>query len=165
VVVVVLDVVLVFLLGVVLVVVHEHDLCTTARDDITGGLEDEEVGGVALEVNVGAEVDVGAPIAHARRERRPGDEASLDVVVGAIRDGARDDITGGPEDEEVGGVALEVNVGAEVDVGAPIVHARRERRPGDEASLDVDVGAIRDGARDDITGGLEVKRSVAFLAR
>jgi hypothetical protein len=97
VVVVVLDVVLVFLLGVVLVVVHEHDLCTTARDDITGGLEDEEVGGVALEVNVGAEVDVGAPIAHARRERRPGDEASLDVVVGAIRDGARDDITGGLE--------------------------------------------------------------------
>mmetsp|Transcript_59977 Transcript_59977/g.157739 ORF Transcript_59977/g.157739 Transcript_59977/m.157739 type:complete len:331 (+) Transcript_59977:359-1351(+) len=69
-------------------VVHEHDLRTAARDDITGGQEDEEVGGGALEVNVGAEVDVGAPLIHARREVCPVDEAILDVEVCAIRDGA-----------------------------------------------------------------------------
>ena len=55
-------------------VVHENGLRTAARDDITGGLEDEKIACGALEVEVGAEVDVGAPIAHARREIRPGDE-------------------------------------------------------------------------------------------
>ena len=37
-------------------VVHEQDLRTAVRDDIACVLEDEEVGGGALEVNVGAEM-------------------------------------------------------------------------------------------------------------
>ena len=65
-------------------VFHEHDLRTTARDDIAGALEDEEVGVGALEVNVGAEVDVGLSITHTRCEIRPGDEAGLDVDVCAV---------------------------------------------------------------------------------
>ena len=65
-------------------VVQESDLRAAACDDITGGLEDEEVGGCAPEVNVGAEVDVGASILHTRREISPGDEAGDDVDVCAI---------------------------------------------------------------------------------
>ena len=67
-------------------VVQEDDLRTADRDDITGGLGDEEVSGGALEVNVGTEIGIGVSIVHACREVRPDDETGLDVC--AIRDGA-----------------------------------------------------------------------------
>mmetsp|Transcript_30109 Transcript_30109/g.75616 ORF Transcript_30109/g.75616 Transcript_30109/m.75616 type:complete len:228 (-) Transcript_30109:30-713(-) len=120
----------VFGLAIAGTVSFQHNLRVRSHDKVAGHLEDEDVGGGAVYVDLRVEVDARAPRVDSRREGLPGDAAGPDVEVGAAAHRAPSRVSVGQHEIPDSGRQLHRRG---LDVGGPEGLARHLRRHGELA--------------------------------
>mmetsp|Transcript_16891 Transcript_16891/g.40118 ORF Transcript_16891/g.40118 Transcript_16891/m.40118 type:complete len:206 (+) Transcript_16891:557-1174(+) len=110
--------------------IDKGDLGASGHDKVAGHLEDEDVGGCAVDKDLGVEVDASVPLVNARPKALSGDAAGPDVEVGAAAHRAPSRVSVGQHEIPDSGRQLHRRG---LGVGGPKGLARHLRRHGELA--------------------------------